>query len=143
MRALHRIIIHCSATSAGMDIGVEEIRQWHLHKGWSDIGYHYVIRRNGRLEIGRPLWRVGAHARGHNRDSIGVCLIGGVDAEDRTKADCNYTSAQWDELHLFISKTVREQRIQAANIVGHRDLPEVTKACPCFDVQAWWDENDP
>jgi len=86
MRIIDTVIVHCSATKPSMDIGVDVIRQWHMNKGWSDIGYHYVIRRNGAVELGRDLDKdgdvdeeIGAHAYGHNATSIGICLIGGVD----------------------------------------------------------------
>jgi N-acetylmuramoyl-L-alanine amidase len=132
------IVIHCAATPPDMDIGVKEIRQWHEAKGWSDVGYHYVIRRNGSIETGRDKMDVGAHALGFNANSIAICLVGGehpVSAE----ADCNFTSAQWMELHMLVG--VLKSEFLHAKVIGHRDLTGVTKACPCFDVGAWWGKS--
>ena len=92
MRDIKKIIIHCSATSAEMDIGAKEIAQWHKDRGWSDIGYHFVIRRDGTIEHGRPVERPGAHARHHNNDSIGICLVGGIN--ESGEPDSNFTFDQ-------------------------------------------------
>ena len=83
----NKLILHCSDTPNTLDIGAKEIRDWHTAKpprgnGWSDIGYHYVIRRNGLLEYGRPEHKVGAHCRGHNQDSIGICFVGRDEFKD-------------------------------------------------------------
>lgn len=136
MRSINRIVVHCSATDDNVDIGAAEIRKWHTDKGWSDIGYHYVIRRNGMIEVGRPLEQAGAHAEGFNANSIGVCLVGGVEADDKMKAEVNYTREQWYTLAGLVQDL--SERFQFAIVHGHRDLPGVTKACPCFDVRAWW-----
>lgn len=129
------IAIHCSATGEDQDIGAAEIREWHLARGWVDIGYHYVIRRNGRVENGRPPEAVGAHVEGFNSRAIGVCMVGGVDADDHSKAEDNYTPAQWQALERVIR--VLRETYPKAKIQGHRDFPNVHKACPCFDVAAW------
>ncbi len=84
-RKIDEIVLHCSATREGQDISVETIRSWHVDgNGWSDIGYHAVIMLDGTLELGRPLERSGAHVKGHNRNTIGVCYIGGVEAHGQT-----------------------------------------------------------
>lgn len=135
MRTISAIIIHCSATPPDADIGAAEIDRWHKERGWSGIGYHYVIRRNGTRENGRPLNTVGAHAAGYNTDSIGVCLAGGVRREGgRLLAENNFTAAQWATLR----KTVLEllPRFPRARVIGHHDV-EPAKACPSFDVAAW------
>ncbi len=134
MRPIRTIIVHCSATPPDMDIGAETIDRWHRERGWSSIGYHYVIRRNGRVENGRDVKDPGAHARGHNEDSIGVCLIGGTDAHDRAKAEANFTLSQYRALEELIF-TLRGL-YGSLEVLGHRDLPGVKKACPCFDVRA-------
>ena len=90
MRDLNRVILHCSATPEGREVSVETIREWHTDppprgRGWSDIGYHYVIHLNGEIEIGRPIEVQGAHVSGENEDSIGICYIGGVDAANEPK----------------------------------------------------------
>lgn len=137
MRTINKIIIHAAYTPPGQDIGVAEIRRWHVEgNGWSDIGYHYVIRRNGVVEEGRPLEQAGAHVAGHNHDSIGICLVGGelAGAGPQTP-DCNYTAAQWAALEALVGYFAK--RFPDAVIRGHRDY-DSSKACPCFDVEAWW-----
>ena len=123
-----------------MDIGSKEIRKWHLDRGWKDIGYNLVIRRNGALEAGRDLdhdgdWleETGAHAMGFNKNSIGICLVGGVDADN--EPDNNFTREQFAMLKSVI--TIVRNNWPDINIKGHRDLPGVKKACPCFDVKDW------
>ena len=77
MRKINKLIVHCSATPNSRDMTVDEIRCWHVNNnGWSDIGYHYVIYRNGEIISGRPVATAGAHCKGQNYDSVGVCLIG-------------------------------------------------------------------
>lgn len=120
-----------------MDIGVKEIDRWHRARGWDSCGYHYVIRRSGKVETGRPVARQGAHVGrprpGWNRRSIGVCLIGGIDKEGEP-AD-NYTKKQYTALVRLVRK-LREAH-DIVTVIGHRDLPGVRKACPCFDVADW------
>lgn len=134
MRRINWLVIHTAATRPSMDIGAKEIRAWHKAKGWSDIGYHYVIRRDGTVEKGRPDARVGAHVAGHNRDSIGICLVGGVN-ERTLKPENNYTPAQWSSLEGLLHKL--SQKYGDAYVTGHRDFPGVAKACPCFDAEPW------
>lgn len=136
MREIALIVVHCSASDDGADIGRDEIKAMHLARGFSDIGYHYVIRRSGVIEVGRLENVVGAHAEGHNFNSIGVCLVGGVEADDKLRAEFNYTRSQMRALEgLLIDLTARFPK---AEVLGHKDLPNVAKACPCFDVRAWW-----
>lgn len=132
------IVLHCSATRPQQDIGAKEIRQWHKAKGWVDIGYHFVIRRDGRVEKGRPVDAVGAHVAGFNSISLGICLVGGIGA-DSWKPENNFTKAQWSALKQLVT----EMRVKypTAKIVGHRDFPDVHKACPCFEAKAWAAEN--
>ena len=134
MRKIDEIVIHCSATRARADIGAREIRQWHVQgRGWRDIGYHFVIRRGGLIEAGRPIDQAGSHVAGRNAGSIGLCLAGGLD--DNLKPAANFTPEQWAALKdklIELSAAFPEARI-----LGHRDFPGVAKACPCFDVRAW------
>lgn len=132
------IVVHCSATPPSQDIGADEIREWHKARGWRDIGYHHVIRRNGKLEIGRPPMAVGAHARGYNAVSVGICLVGGVD--DEGKPEANFTRAQYARLEDLVRNMVRLYGPDVA-VVGHRDLPDVSKACPSFCVPCWWNNR--
>jgi len=134
MRDINLIVIHCAATPSDMDIGVEEIRSWHMKKGWSDIGYHHVILRDGTVEPGRPVETAGAHAKNHNANSIGVCMVGGVD--EANKPQSNFTRYQWRALDTLIRQLAAEY--PNAKVCGHRDLPGVTKECPSFDAVSWW-----
>lgn len=135
MREIRQIIIHCSATMPHQDIGAEQIREWHKMNGWEDIGYHYVIRINGIVEKGRPLQNPGAHARGWNGESLGICLVGGLN--DDGQPDKTFNGYQLDILRDLLWYLT--DRFPAAEILGHRDLPEVNKQCPCFDVKEWLD----
>jgi N-acetylmuramoyl-L-alanine amidase len=111
------------------------IREWHVKdNGWSDIGYNAVILRDGTIEMGRQEGSIGAHARGYNHDSFAICLVGGmaVDGSDEN----NFTQDQFESLEIYI-RGLRHW-YPGAQILGHRDLPGVTKACPCFSVRNWW-----
>ncbi len=133
MRDIDLIVIHAAATPPDMDIGADEIRRWHVdERGWSDIGYHYVIRRNGEAEGGRPVERQGAHVRGHNASSIGICMVGGINGAG--DPDCNYTASQWERLAVLVEGLAAAY--PNARICGHRDL-DPHKACPVFDAAAW------
>lgn len=127
------IVIHCSATRPNLDIGVAEIRQWHRDQGWTDIGYHYVIRRSGIVETGRPWADVGAHVQGYNAVSVGVCLAGGVNASG--SPEDNFTPEQWRSLKELVLKL--KTKYPEAHVQGHRDFPNVKKACPSFNVSTW------
>lgn len=128
MRPIDLIVIHASDTPASMDIGAAEIRDWHLQRGWSDVGYHHVIRRDGFVEEGRPHQVAGAHVRGHNARSIGICLVGG---RSGLKPLFNFTWLQLVALRGLLVD-LKEMYPDAA-IVGHRDLDE-GKECPCFSA---------
>lgn len=135
MRQINKIVIHCADTPAGMDIGAEEIRRWHTDprpngNGWSDIGYHWVIRRDGTVEPGRPEEDPGAHVAGHNADSIGVCVVGGKDG-------FNFTRRQMAALEAKVIDLTSQH--PGAKVVGHTDL-DPRKPCPNFDVIEWWQE---
>tara|TARA_R110000822_G_scaffold236671_3_gene367261 strand:+ start:6754 stop:7164 length:411 start_codon:yes stop_codon:yes gene_type:complete len=134
MREIKKIIVHCSATPESMDVGAEEIRCWHKERGWNDIGYHDVIRRDGTLEKGRNISIAGAHAKGHNFSSIGVCLIGGVDGNG--KGEDNFAIIQKQNLRVYLD--FMALRFPNAEILGHRDIEGVKKECPCFNVREWY-----
>lgn len=129
------IVVHCAATPPDMDIGRREIDRWHRGRGFLGIGYHFVIRRNGDIEKGRELEAIGAHARGFNNRSIGICLVGGVD--EHNKPQDNFTEEQKKNLALLIDQMLTIW--PDCKVVGHRDLPGVQKACPSFDVGPWWE----
>jgi len=132
-REITHIIIHCSATGPTFDVTAAQVDAWHLRRGWSGIGYHYFIRRNGLIEPGRMLKTMGAHARGFNAHSIGVCYAGGVDADGHPED--NRTSEQRQSL-LQLIQQLRRAWPQAV-VCGHCELPGVKKACPSFDVASW------
>ena len=131
MREVNLIVIHCADTYSSMDIGVKEIRQWHKKRGFTDIGYHFVIRRDGTVEKGRDVKNVGAHAQGFNYNSIGICYAGGL--SESGKPEDNRTQAQKDSMQDLVKELVI-QFPKVKTILGHRDLKGVSKACPCFDV---------
>lgn len=128
-RNIKELIVHCSATPEGKDYSVDTIRQWHLQRGFSDIGYHYVIYRDGSIHTGRDESVIGAHCTGHNTNSIGVCYIGGVATDGKTPKDTR-TAEQKQSL----VKLLKELKIKypQASIYGHRDF--ANKACPSFDA---------
>lgn len=133
MRKLNEIIIHCSATEEGRDFTVEDIRRWHVQgNGWRDIGYHFVIYRDGTIHIGRPLEQVGAHTSGHNAHSIGICYVGGVAADRKTPMDTR-TPQQREALVTLVR--ILKQAYGISKVSGHREY--ANKACPSFDVQKW------
>lgn len=126
-----QIFVHCSATKATMDIGVREIRQWHKEQGWLDIGYHFVIRRDGTVETGRDLVAVGSHVKGYNETSVGVCLVGGIDAKGNPEA--NFTPEQMHSLQNVL--TTLKGEWPNAVIMAHHDV--APKACPSFNLSHW------
>lgn len=135
MRQIEMIIIHCSATPPNMDIGVEEIRKWHLERGFSDIGYHFVIRRDGTVALGRPVELAGAHCKGHNSRSIGICLVGGTDKyTGKVISSCNFTEEQWNSLESLVEDLLEEYP-SIRSVHGHNEF--AAKDCPCFNVQEW------
>jgi N-acetylmuramoyl-L-alanine amidase len=131
------IVVHCSATSPNWDGGRDEIDRWHRERGWKGIGYHFVIRRNGTLEVGRAVDDFGAHVQGHNINSVGICMVGGIDCNG--DPEDNFTEAQWAMLTSLVIGL--HLRYPIARVQGHRDFFGVTKACPSFDVAAWWDNQ--
>jgi N-acetylmuramoyl-L-alanine amidase len=143
---IKRIAIHCTATREGQDISVATIRQWHLKQGWSDIGYHFVIGLDGKVERGRPEHTPGSHVRGFNAGSIGVVYVGGLDAQGKAKD--TRTPAQKRAMADLVRSLLKAY--PGADVLGHRDHSpdkdgdgvierhEWLKECPCFDVRAWW-----
>ena len=128
MRDIKEIIVHCSATPEGRNYTVEEIDRWHKNRGWSGIGYHYVIYLDGSIHKGRDIEKVGAHCTNHNKNSIGVCYIGGCD-KDMNPKDTR-TQEQKDALVEILTRL--KKRYPDAKIYGHRDF--ANKACPSFDA---------
>ncbi|MEZ9312040.1 N-acetylmuramoyl-L-alanine amidase [Vibrio sp. 10N.286.49.F3] len=127
------ITVHCSATPPQQDVGVAEIRRWHKKRGWRDVGYHFVIRRNGDVQLGRPLSQTGAHVKGHNKGNIGVCLVGGCNAE--LQPEDNFTLAQRKALFGLMAALQEQFLISDENVKGHKDWG-VNKACPVLKIKA-------
>ena len=128
-RNIKELIVHCSATPEGKDYSVDTIRQWHLQRGFSDIGYHYVIYRDGSIHIGRDESIIGAHCTGHNTNSIGVCYIGGCASDGKTPKDTRTTEQKQSLVKLL--KELKTKYPQAS-IHSHKDF--TNKACPSFDA---------
>lgn len=165
-----KIVIHCSATKNGKQLrtnkqtAAQRIDDWHKARGYQRtewrtkqfnphlkyIGYHFVIDTDGTVETGRAVGEVGAHVKGHNTGSIGICLVGGITAQGKNHGE--YTEAQWKALHQLLRKL--EAKYPNARICGHRDLSpdlngdgritknEWLKDCPCFDVWSWLDSEE-
>ena len=131
MRDIDYIVIHCAATKPSMDVPIERVKKWHLDRGWSDIGYHYYITRDGEIHKGRKLSTIGAHVRGYNKNSIGICYEGGIN--ESGEPEDNRTKAQKKSL----LKVVQILKFVFSNAIvqGHRDFPNVNKACPSFDAK--------
>lgn len=124
MREIKKIIYHCSATKEGKDFNAADIDRWHKKRGWSGIGYHYVVLLDGTIEMGRPVEQMGAHCRGQNRNSIGVCYIGGYDGDTRTDAQ----KESLNILNQYFKKVYK-----GVTVHGHNEF--ANKACPNFDVK--------
>jgi N-acetyl-anhydromuramyl-L-alanine amidase AmpD len=144
MRPITHIIIHCSATALDQNITAKTIDHWHRKQGYKSIGYHYVILPDGTIEQGRDEVTTGAHCKGHNQTSIGICYIGGLDTNGKSKD--TRTPQQKEALRQLVADTCSRHPI--TDIGGHRDYSpdrnkngiiethEWIKACPCFEVKA-------
>jgi len=132
-REIGLIVVHCSATDDDRDIGVKEIDQWHKARGWSGIGYHFVIRRYGTIEIGRDINVSGAHTKGHNSGSIGICMVGGVDSKGNPEN--NFNQIQFEALDELLSELLFMSNVKVdVEILPHNHFNK-HKACPSFDVE--------
>ena len=131
MRKIKRVILHCSATNEGDDVTAAMIKRWHRDRGWSDIGYHYIVRLDGTVESGRPISKSGSHVRGHNRDSIGICYIGGLDQRGRPK---NTMTQQQRRSIEALCRSLCTALNQSLTLHGHSEFS--AKACPSFEIAA-------
>lgn len=137
-RKINKIVIHCSDSDRPNHDNIETIRQWHTQRGFTgpdgvkgtqdDIGYHYVITQNGGLFVGRKEWEIGAHTKGHNKDSLGICLTGGI----KTVA----SDAQKKTLDSLLQKLCKQYNLNKLDVVAHRDL-DPGKTCPIFDLESF------
>lgn len=142
---IHSIVVHCSATREGQWFDAHDIDVWHKARGWSGIGYHRVILLNGAVEQGRAYTKRGAHVKGNNTNTIGICLIGGLDSNGKPK-----NTFKPEQFHSLISEIMNIRTFTGGGdevrVCGHRDFSpdlngdglitpnEWIKACPCFDV---------
>lgn len=127
MKKINKIIIHCSATPNGRHHDAADIDRWHKENGWSGIGYHYVICTTGKVDKGRDESVIGAHAYGHNKDSIGICIIG----------NNKYNAVQWYRLRELVAQLIT--KYPDAKVIGHNEVSH--KSCPGFDVQEWMNKE--
>ena len=131
MRKINEICIHCSATPEGRHVTVATIRKWHKARRWKDIGYHFVIYLDGSVHKGRPVEQTGAHVAGRNKNTIGVCYVGGVEKDGKTPKDTR-TPAQKSALLILLKQLLRDHP-GIKVISGHHDY--AAKACPCFPAR--------
>ena len=130
MKSINKVIVHCTATPEGRHTTVEDVRKWHLDRGWSDIGYHFLVYLDGTVHEGRSLNTQGAHCRGQNKNSIGIAYVGGIDKVNFKPKDTRteeQKEALVDMLEFF--KIAHPEAV----IYGHRDF--ASKACPSFDAK--------
>lgn len=129
MRKITEIILHCTATLPGQLVTVDRIRQWHKARGFSDIGYHYIIQPDGTIQEGRPLSKIGAHTIGHNRYTIGIAYVGGLDSHGKPCDTRSY------EQKISLNKLITFLRHSYPSIIrvsGHNNYSK--KDCPCFNA---------
>ena len=130
MRQINKIIVHCSATREGENYTVDTIRSWHVDgRGWSDIGYHFYIDLYGEIHKGRDIAKIGAHCKGYNRNSIGICYCGGVEADGKTPKDTRLDCQK--EALTAVLRTLKAMYPEAV-IHSHNDFAR--KACPSFNA---------
>ena len=131
MREINKIIVHCSATREGENFEVADIRKWHLARGFNDIGYHFYIDLYGEIHKGRDISKIGAHCKGHNRNSIGICYCGGVEADGKTPKD-----TRLDCQKEALTAVLRTLKAMFPNAVIHSHNDFANKACPSFNATA-------
>lgn len=129
MRTIKKLVVHHSGSPRDTTT-VDLIRKWHLDRGFSDIGYHFIVLGDGTLHRGRPLHEIGAHAKGANSDSIGICVVG-----DNTQPNQRWNHAQEDALLTVIDAL--EFLIPDIDVVGHRDVGMTKTECPGIDIKEW------
>lgn len=120
MRWISKVVVHCSDTPDTRDVDIAEIRRWHVkERGFSDVGYHYAVKRDGTLEKGRPEYQIGAHVQGHNLDSIGICLVG------RTL----FSPEQLATLKKLLNDLLSRYHLSKTQVLAHNEL-DPHKTCP-------------
>ena len=139
--------MHCTTTPAASDIGAADVHRWHLHRGWSGIGYHFVIRRNGQIEPGRGIEKKGAHVANFNAKSIGISLAGGVASDGQTPVD-NFTDDQLLAARDIVLDLMATYRVLRSDVMGHNEvIAKITHGLPRharyfpWNVFALWSRN--
>lgn len=130
-RIIKYLVVHSADTPEGRNDKAKDIDRWHKERGWSEIGYNYVIDLDGTIEIGRDVDKIPAQVRGHNKNSIGICYIGGADKS--LKAKDTRTAKQKESL-IKLLKELRKL-YPSAQILGHRDFESANTSCPSFDAK--------
>ena len=148
MRFINLIVVHCSATRCDRSYTEHDLTTDHLRRGFSGAGYHFYIRKNGDIKSTRPIEKIGAHVRGFNSESIGICYEGGLDCEGQPKD----TRTEWQKHSLRVLILTLLRDYPGCRVCGHRDLSpdlngngeiepeEWIKACPCFDAETGWNQ---
>lgn len=131
-RQIKYLVVHCSATPEGRNHTAKDIDLWHRQRGFDGIGYNYIIRLDGTVEEGRDVNKIPSHVKDYNKESIGICYIGGIDKNTLQPKDTR-TPAQKEALKKLLIEL--KKMYPQAEILGHRDFPNVAKACPCFNAK--------
>tara|TARA_R100000322_G_scaffold161887_1_gene124162 strand:- start:288 stop:710 length:423 start_codon:yes stop_codon:yes gene_type:complete len=122
MRAISRIVVHHSASPP---VSLERIDEWHRERGFNEVGYHFVIEAGGVVRLGRALGKTGAHCKGYNTGSIGVCVVGSFENGDPVPTE------QWAALVSLVADLLRQYGLTVSNVFGHTELGSTL--CPGFD----------
>lgn len=135
-REIKYLVVHCTATKEGADFTAKDIDGWHKNQGWSEIGYNYVVRLNGVVELGRDVDKIPAQVKGYNSNAIGVVYVGGIDEKGNPK---DTRTPKQKEALLKLLKELKKLYPKAI-IQGHRDFPKVAKACPSFNAKKEYEQ---
>ncbi len=130
------IVVHSTNTKSNVNVNIRMVDEWHRKKGLLKIGYHFFVKRSGKIEVGRNPNEIGAHTKDHDADSVSICLAGGLNTRGVVSFD--YSLKQLESLFILI-KTLKHIHPNA-KVVGHKDLSETD--CPSFDVGEWWLVNE-
>lgn len=134
MREIDEIILHCTATPPGREVDIAEVRRWHTQgRNWSDVGYHYLIQLDGSLQAGRPLERQGAHVKGRNETTVGICYVGGLDHDGKA---CDTMTVDQEETFEHLCFALQLVLARPLQVSGHNQYS--SKACPGFSVPEKW-----
>lgn len=131
-RTINWLFVHHSGSNNPEHANIETLRKWHKARGWKDVGYHYAILPCGKVEEGRAEGEIGAHCQGHNKDSIGICLIGKFEKDN---PDMQPTKEQLESLEILLIDLCSRYDLQKIDILGHCDV--MATECPGFDLHAW------